>query len=268
VSLFSGGHDSASASAIAKIAGADFALHVNTGIGIEQTREYVYATSDQHGWKLREYKATENTKADGTPDPQIYEELVREAGFPGPFMHRRMYSSLKQRQLERFEREIAATPARPVIYLTGSRTEESTRRMGTVSTEPEADGRKVWLNHIHDFTKSDCANCMAYCGIKRNEVVDLIHKSGECLCGAFAQPGEFSELKLWFPDVAKRIETLEKEVESIWPWKWEDPGPPKWFQEKQQGQEFMFDYDKLVQEQPLCRKCNLGAKWAHQAENV
>jgi len=35
---------------------------------------------------------------------------------------------------------------------------------------------------------------MADNNLKRNEVVDLIHKSGECLCGAFAKPGELKRL--------------------------------------------------------------------------
>lgn len=258
VGLFSGGHDSTAANLIAHEAGADMSLHINTGIGIPRTRDFVGETCARSGWKLAEYKATENTKEDGTPDPQIYEDIVRKSGFPGAFAHRMMYVKLKERQLQRFEREIGATTKRPVMYLTGVRSDESSRRMGTTTTASDKRGRQVWVNHIHDFTKSDCGNCMAHCGAKRNPVVDLIHKSGECLCGAFAKPGELAEVKLWFPDVAKRIEDLQKEVAEKWPWKWEDNGPPKWFRQKQQGQTFMLDYDKLAQEQPLCRKCNLA----------
>lgn len=257
VGLFSGGHDSLTANLIAHEAGADFSLHINTGIGIEQTREFVGETCAGRGWELREYKATENTLADGTPDPQIYEELIMAHGFPGPFMHRKMYNRLKERQLERFEREIGASSTSPVLYLSGCRSDESTRRMGTTHEAPQEDGRRVWVNHIHDFTKGDCAKCIKHCGAKRSPVVDLIHKSGECLCGAFAQPGELAEIKLWFPDVARRIEELEREVESRFPWKWEDLGPPEWWQQKNQGQTFMFDYDAAARVQPLCRKCNL-----------
>lgn len=258
VGLFSGGHDSTAANIIAHEAGADFSLHINTGIGIPQTREFVGETCAERKWELREYKATENSRADGTPNPQIYEELIHAEGFPGAFAHRMMYVKLKERQLKRFERDIGATPNRPIIYLTGVRSDESTRRMGTTTTEEDKRGRVVWLNHIHDFTKIDCGNCMSHCGVKRNSVVDLIHKSGECLCGAFAKPGELAEVKMWFPEVAKRIEDLERSVAEKWPWKWEDNGPPKWFRQKQQGQTFMLDYDKLAQDQPLCRKCNLS----------
>lgn len=257
VGLFSGGHDSLTANLIAHEAGADFSLHINTGIGIEQTREFVGETCAARGWELREYKATENTLSDGTPAPQIYEDLVRNAGFPGAFLHRKMYNRLKERQLRRFERDIGATTKRPVMYLSGCRSEESERRMGTTNLVPQIDGRRIWVNHIHDFTKGDCGRCMKHCGAKRNQVVDLIHKSGECLCGAFARPGELAELKMWFPNVAKRIDDLEREVADKWPWGWEDNGPPEWFQQKQQGQTFMFDYDTAARVQPLCRKCNL-----------
>ncbi len=258
VGLLSGGHDSMTANLIAHEAGADMSLHINTGIGVEQTRDYVRESCAARNWKLEEYKATENTYADGTPNPMIYEDFVRERGFPGPAMHIEMYVRLKERQLVRFERQIGATSKRPVIYVSGARSDESVRRMGNASEKPTVNGRKVFLNAIIDFTKSDCSNCMAHFGVTRNEVVDLIHKSGECLCGAFATPGELSELKVWFPDVAKRITDLEQEVAGKFPWSWEDK-PPAWFQEKKQGQTFMFDYDKLAQEQPLCRKCNLKA---------
>ncbi len=259
VGLLSGGHDSMTANLIAHESGADLSLHINTGIGVEQTRDYVRESCASRNWKLNEYKATGNTYADGTPDPQIYEDTVREQGFPGPGQHFRMYIKLKERQLDRFERDIGATPKRPVLYITGARQDESTRRMSNTDPEPDVRGRDVWLNPIFDFTKADCSECMAHFGAPRNEVVDLIHKSGECLCGAFAQPGELAELKIWFPDVAKRITDLEQEVAEKFPWGWED-APPSWFQEKKQGQTFMFDYDKLDQEQPLCRKCNLGQK--------
>jgi 3'-phosphoadenosine 5'-phosphosulfate sulfotransferase (PAPS reductase)/FAD synthetase len=265
VTLFSGGHDSATATLIGREAGADAALHINTGIGIEETRDYVRDTCASWDMVLLEYKAKDNTKRDGTLDPQIYEDLVRQHGFPGPIMHRKMYSRLKERQLERFERDIGATPQRPILYVSGMRSDESVRRMGHMRRDDmpglHKDGaHRVWCSPIHDFTKSDCSRCMEHCGLKRNEVVDLIHKSGECLCGAYAQPGELSELKMWFPQVAKHIEDLEREVMPKFPWRWEDPGPPQWFSEKKQGQTFMLDYDKLIWEEPLCQGCNLRAK--------
>ena len=47
-----------------------------------------------------------------------------------------------------------------------------------------------------------------------NEVSDLIHMSGECLCGAFAKPDELEEIRQWFPDTAAEIDSLQAEVEA------------------------------------------------------
>jgi hypothetical protein len=45
-----------------------------------------------------------------------------------------------------------------------------------------------------------------------NPVSEMLHMSGECLCGAFAKPNELDEIRMWLPDVAAEIETLEQEV--------------------------------------------------------
>lgn len=261
IGLFSGGHDSAAANLIAHAAGADASLHINTGIGVEQTREYVRRTCADRQWKLYEYNAVENTKKDGTPDPQIYADIVRKDGFPGPFMHRKMYNRLKQRQLERFERDIRATPKSPVIYISGIRSDESKRRKMHLASDKETGlnrkGRQIFLAPIHDWSKRDCAECMTHFNQPRNEVVDLIHKSGECLCGAFAKPGELAELKCWFPETAKIIEDLEKEVMTKFPWGWESK-PPKWWAGYLAGQQELFN-------QPLCTNCNLAVHVNHDS---
>lgn len=88
--LFSGGHDSFTASYIASQHPAFTSIvHINTGIGIPLTRDYVYKTVQTRKWPFLEYKATKNVQADGTPDPQIYADIVRKYGFPGIVLHTR-----------------------------------------------------------------------------------------------------------------------------------------------------------------------------------
>ena len=54
--LFSGGHDSLCACHLASTQPRfDGCVHVNTGIGIEETREFVCATCRDHGWPLIEF---------------------------------------------------------------------------------------------------------------------------------------------------------------------------------------------------------------------
>lgn len=263
VGLFSGGHDSLSAVKVASLAKQfDGCLHVNTGFGIEATREFVRETCAENGWPLSEYHALENTKADGTPDPMDYVKEVMRGGFPGPPQHYIMYIKLKQRSIERYLRNVGATPDSPVLFISGARSGESVRRMGNVSNTCQVMGRSIWLSAIHDWTKSDTSELIAFFGMKRNIVVDLIHKSGECLCGAFAKKGELEELNLW-PQTRPaydRIVNLQKEVAAAgFPWGWED-GPPKWWQESKRGQSFMLQYDENeAWGQPLCHRCILNA---------
>jgi hypothetical protein len=78
---FSGGDDSLAALHIAarfaREHGYQFeALHLDTGIGIPDTQEYVIRHCQEHNFPLHIYRAAENTYADGRPDPKIYEDLV------------------------------------------------------------------------------------------------------------------------------------------------------------------------------------------------
>ena len=54
--LFSGGHDSLTATYIASLHPSfTAAVHINTGIGIEATRDFVRNTCANRNWKLLEY---------------------------------------------------------------------------------------------------------------------------------------------------------------------------------------------------------------------
>lgn len=81
VGLMSGGDDSIPACYVASLHPAfSGILHVNTGIGIEATREHVRKVCAERKWKLWEYKALENVNARGESDPQSYEEYVLKHG--------------------------------------------------------------------------------------------------------------------------------------------------------------------------------------------
>ena len=203
--MFSGGHDSLCAAHVAsqhdQFAGC---VHVNTGIGIEQTREFVRDVCKDFGWPLLEYRALED-------EGQSYKELVLEYGFPGPFHHRKMYNRLKERCIRRMTREAKSQRSDRVMCVTGVRREESRRRMGTVQTI-NREGARVWVAPLVDWTGQTKNEYMELHQLPRNEVVDLLHMSGECLCGAFAHPGELGEIEVWFPETAAKIRALEKEV--------------------------------------------------------
>lgn len=206
--LFSGGHDSLCSTALAsRMPGFVAAVHINTGIGIEQTREFVRETCKRQGWPLIEMHPEKS-----------YEELVlTRGGFPsGPKSHNSMYWYLKQKQVNRLVREHKRGRSGRVILVTGIRKSESTRRLGAGISVPERrDGAQVWLNPILDWTARDCSDFMAENNLQRNQVSDLLHRSGECLCGALAHRDEIREIELWFPEVAERIHALEARTREL-----------------------------------------------------
>lgn len=232
VGLFSGGHDSLSACYVASLLGDRLTTmaHIDTGIGVPATQQFVVDTCKRMEWPLEIYRAVENTRADGTLDPQVYEEFVRAHGFPGPAGHGLMYVRLKERALRRIERRYEASARgkrkRYVMYVSGCRSQESERRMGHVE-EVQIEGRRIWVAPIHDWTKLDTTGLIEHVGLERNPVVDLIHKSGECLCGAFAKKGELAELGMWplTRPAHDRIVKLQEELSQRFPWGWEGRPP-------------------------------------------
>jgi len=202
--LFSGGDDSlANALLTSRAQRFRACVHLDTGIGIPETQEFVRETCRDQGWPLLVYRAKDCG--------QDYDALARQHGFPGPAAHFRMYIRLKERPLEAFVRSQKRHRHDRLVLSTGARRIESERRMGHVQPI-RRDGVKLWVNPIHDWTKAQCIDLIAARGARRNPVVELLHMSGECLCGCFAKPQELNEIGLWFPHVKARIDALEEEI--------------------------------------------------------
>jgi 3'-phosphoadenosine 5'-phosphosulfate sulfotransferase (PAPS reductase)/FAD synthetase len=253
VGLMSGGNDSLPACYIASLHPAfSGILHINTGIGIEDTRVFVRDLCAAKAWKLWEYKAMENTRADGTPDPMDYEKLVLKHGFPGAFGHQMMYSRLKERQLRRFKRDHGihgrGKLKNRVMLVSGVRQQESARRARTVQKELlQIRPSELWAAPIRDWSKKDCRDARLYAGLPENPVAFNLHKSGECLCGAFAKKGELAELAFFYPKEAQRIKDLEVRArEAGHNWGWESQPPKK-----------VKPPSRYPDDEFLCTKCNL-----------
>ena len=246
VGLFSGGHDSLVATHLASLHPAfSFACHINTGIGVEQTRQFVRDTCAAWGVELREYRAEDYIGADGEPSPQRYTDFVLEHGFPGPAQHHRMYQRLKERPLRHMIRDLNRKRGEKVLLVTGVRADESVRRTAHVDQVQIWEGTKLWVAPIWNMTKRDTNNYIKRHGLQRNPVVDALHMSGECLCGAYAHRGEFDELAFWYPDAANEIRLIENEAAKRgMPWRWEDK-PPKWHTAKGYGQMLLLDAGML-----------------------
>ncbi|MGL5823688.1 MAG: phosphoadenosine phosphosulfate reductase family protein [Nocardioides sp.] len=210
--LFSGGNDSTVLAHLFREV-ATHAVHAKTGIGIEQTRQFVRDVCGAWGLPLVERHP---------PTGSTYRDLVLDQSFPGPGHHFKMYQRLKERCLRQARNELVPSPrTHRVVFLAGRRRNESARRANVPAVE--RDGSVVWVSPLVFWTAPDMVTYRLLAGdVPHNEVSALIHMSGECLCGSFARAGELEEIGFWFPGVRAEIEALEAEVRAtgkVPPWK-------------------------------------------------
>jgi 3'-phosphoadenosine 5'-phosphosulfate sulfotransferase (PAPS reductase)/FAD synthetase len=197
--LYSGGDDSTVLAHLFRHR-ADHAVHINTGIGIEETREFVRTTCRLWGLPLIEESG------------ESYRDLVLAHGFPGPAHHWKMYQRLKERGLRKVRRQLVKNPRRErVLFIAGRRRDESSRRNAVPFHERE--GSTVWVSPLAEWTKADLnAYRRVHPDVPRNPVSANLHMSGECLCGAFAKPDELDQIGFFYPNVAAEIRALEGAV--------------------------------------------------------
>jgi len=221
VVLFSGGNDSTTLAHLFR-KDVDYFAHANTTIGIEETRDFVRNVSEEWGVQLLERMAPR--------EQDHYRAQVLRDGFPGPAWHGRMFTRLKDRALEQIQRELVSNPRRErVVFIAGRRRTESARRKRIAAMERK--GSRVYASPLVNWTKLDlntyrlmhrpradwndsyvgrCGVSWCRCsGVPRNRASDLIHMSGECLCGSFAAPGEREEIDHWFPLALAEVRELE-----------------------------------------------------------
>ncbi len=242
-------------------------VHVNTGIGIPETRQYVRSMALWQGWDYAEYLT-----------PVRYEDIVRKHGFPGPSAHRYMYIQLKERALDALVRDhtcrrsdwrtflmpiLQQSYAMPltsrqylyaalmetyplflqacksrVLFITGVRKQESARRMGHVKAFQE-EGRRVWVAPLLNWTRGEILDHLAFRDFPRNPVVETLHMSGECLCGSFSHEGELDEICFWYPETGQYLRELERIVQGEgFCWGWEE-APPHWWRQMRKGQDVL-----------------------------
>lgn len=215
--LVSGGNDSATLLQLVHPY-VDAAVHIRTGIGIPETSAFVRELCAGFGVKLIELV---------TP-PEIYRDIVlgntrkgeqKRKGFPGPPFHYVCYHRLKGRRLQDFQRDQSKRGQR-VLLVSGVRQHESDRRMKQIAAR-EHEGprgrltRTAWANPIVHWTSHEMVTYRRAFDVPRSPVADAIHVSGECLCGAFAHPGELDEIAYWYPDTAAYIRSLEAEARAM-----------------------------------------------------
>ena len=201
--LFSGGHDSLVSTHYCMESGrTDAVLHLDTGTGIPENEQFVRDVCDRYDWPLRIEMPNKSLK-----------EFALEWGFPGSAAHSWAYRYFKDHSLGRVATDCEGKPR----YYTGVRRSESDRRMSSITetTEENSNGRWVWENPIADWSSQDCIDYIDEHDLPRNPVVENIHRSGECYCGAFAhRDEELIDLEAHYPEHYEWLMELEEEVQA------------------------------------------------------
>lgn len=141
-------------------------------------------------------------------------------GFPGPGGgHRAAYARLKERQIETLVRELKHGRGRHerVALISGARRYESRRRSMTQGVDGwRRRGSQLWINPLNDWRNEEVADYRRRHGIPQSDVAALLHRSGECNCGAYMSAGEVQDVRALFPDWhAATIAPLERRARRL-----------------------------------------------------
>lgn len=206
VAAFSGGHDSATMAHEALRSNAvdvDELVHIDTGVGIPETRQYVRDRADE--WNV----PLSVVGSDYRPERREYYNLVTSYGFPGSAVHYIMYINLKEVPLENYLQD---QPDDTVI-LSGVRRAESRTRVENI--DKTGFQRKLgvtWCSPLAYVDDDEMAKLRSTHSLVDSPVYDTYGQSGECLCGAHASRDELQKLKTWHPDAYRYISHLESLV--------------------------------------------------------
>lgn len=200
--LFSGGRDSSVVLDVCQEY-ADHVVFIDTGVGLAATRQFVEDETARRGVSLI------------VEQGESYRDMVLKHGFPGPYAHLYAYSLLKERALRKVRRRFVEKRGQHVMFLSGVRLDESSRRLvngqqGTV----QKDGSVIWVAPLLHWQNDEMAAYRKTHGVQVSPVYEHIHMSGECLCGAFGSPEELDEIEFFFPDdpTVKFLRELEAEA--------------------------------------------------------
>lgn len=237
IGLFSGGNDSVVVNHLFRHR-VDAIAHVNTGTGIRETTQHVRDVATAWHLPLHELRP-KHSYADlvmgrvlSTRGKNIGRQVWK--GFPGPAGHGVMYRRLKDEPLQRLRAELVGRGqwrTRNAVYLSGMRWAETNRRFRNAE-EVDREGSLIWVSPIVHWTDAHmreyrarhrctlphqhAAHLLCTPGaLPLNEVTVHLHMSGECLCGAFAKPGELDEIEFFYPQAAKPLRELERQAQAV-----------------------------------------------------
>lgn len=230
--LVSGGKDSLTVAKLLQKAGKlEACVALRTHLSTPDWEGFVRKVCDEHDMPLEIYDTTES-----------YEQLALQYGFPGPAKHSMFMIYLKGRAVRKFKK------FRPgAILASGVRRDESVKRAANVKEVGLWEGVSI-LSPIFDWTTEETWEFFNDHFSERAPGYATLQISGDCLCGAYADEGEFEALQFHYPKIGQQMVEIgavrERQMRSIgkkptrckWGWGWKE-------QIKQKAEEAMVCFD-------------------------
>jgi phosphoadenosine phosphosulfate reductase len=204
--LVSGGHDSLTAAHYTYMESAvdlNGYLHLDTGIGVPETKDFVKKRADDLGIPL--YIAGERRHEDE------YEQRIEKYGFPGAnkTSHKYEWICNKDRPLQNFLQQFDGD----VLLISGATREESDARWESVNANGiERKNGHYYAAPLASWTPSEVRAYRRDNGLPMNPVASILEHSGDCLCGAYADRRELGWLHAEYPHMFAYIQSLEARV--------------------------------------------------------
>lgn len=199
--LYSGGKDSGVLLHWAykqKIPNFKGALAIDTTIHTPDWKNFIQENCDRNGYDL---------KIITRKDKKTFEDCSLFFGFGGPPAHNMIMRYLKMDPLRSLEKDNRQDN---MLLLSGIRLDESDRRFGTVKPISKD---VAWFNApLYNWSNEYVMKYVEENRIQRSPSYETLHISGDCLCGCYAEAGEFDMIKTFYPDIARRIEVLQEKV--------------------------------------------------------
>ncbi len=195
----------------------DELIHIDTGTSTPGVQDHVRKCADELDKPLRiigqDFDAYRLLVLGGTDRKgNTWDPL----GFPGPNQHGRAYNRLKERPLEQLLRDTKEGHPRTarVLAISGIRRAESSRRSNRQPVNRK--GSMVFVNPVIEWTNDEMAAYREDHGLRLSEVAALLHRSGECNCGAYADADEREMLRSLWPEwFEERIGSIEREAQAM-----------------------------------------------------
>lgn len=193
-------------------------IHADTGVSLEATRKFVIEYCKEMEWPLfftKPPKRKRNTEQHGTEF--TYEAFVMQYGFPHAKSHPWMMAYLKKFGWENFMHNLRKKEPGATL-ISGVRKSESVARMklkAYTQMEIHEDNQCVYVPPFLYKTGYQVSRYFFEHGLKKSPAYDMgFGISGECMCGAFADPWERELIRQNDPPLYARIVKLEKDVKA------------------------------------------------------